>query len=336
MTILITGAAGGIGSTLALQLINKNYKVIGFDNLNNGYLSNLEENGKKFCELIVGDIRDNELLVKSIEKYNVENIIHLAAISSLPACESNPNECFQVNVAGAASVLDAAKKCMIKRVIVASTSAIYENNNVSDAPFKETIQVNPRLFYPLSKKLMEDIVLSYNSNYNMDVVTLRFFNVFGPRQDIHRITPPLINYIVKQHKNKEKITFYSNGDQVRDYIHANDVTKCIEQCLKKENISNEIFNVCTETLTSVKNIIQYAEKAFNTKLNYTYEQPKNYWNTYQQLFHGYPLNRSVIEKEVNKFALGSLEKCKNILEWIPNCNIEELMIQSMRENYERY
>ena len=139
---------------------------------------------------------------------------------------------------------------------------LFRSNTEEESPFFEDLQVKPSLFYPLSKKLMEDVVRSYIKNYDMDIVTLRFFNVFGPRQDIHRPSPPLLNYIVKQIAKQEPCTFYSTGNQKRDYVHVDDVVKLIELCIDKPKARGQIYNVCTGTLTSVKDVVQSAVVAF--------------------------------------------------------------------------
>lgn len=333
MNILVTGGAGGIGSTLCMLLTRNGHTVYAFDNLNNGYFENLIEDEKQVCNFIYGDIRNTETLTKILFDKDIEVVVHLAALTSLPVCESDPTECISVNVSGTVSVLQAAKMKGV-RVVCASTSAIYENNNRFDAPFSEFLKVNPKLFYPLSKKLMEDVIDSYIVNYDMDIVTLRFFNVFGPRQDVHRKSPPLINYIVRQIKNKEKLTFYSNGEQQRDYVHVNDVVSMIELCIKSPKASKRIFNLCSETLTSVKDIIGYAEKAFG-KFEYEFLDSDKYWNGYDIIFDGAkPLQDKVVVHEVNKYSLGSIQKAYNYLGWKPNQNIEELMIETMKRNME--
>ena len=333
MNIFITGAAGGIGSTLALLLTENGHKVLAYDNLHNGYEENLFENGQSFCGFIKGDIRDTHFMEMLFDYHEIDVIIHLAAITSLPECESDPKECFDVNVGGTASVLNAARKKGI-HVIVASTSAIYECNNKEDAPFKEELPVNPRLFYPLSKKLMEEVIQSYIKNYDMNITTLRFFNVFGPRQDIHRQSPPLLNYIVREIKQNRTPTFYSANGKPRDYIHVNDVVTLIEKCLNRTD--RQIFNVCSGTLTSVKDIVGYAEKAFG-KFDYIFKEPKMFWSEYPELYKGTnTIQDFVVENEVNKFSLGSTDKTRTLLDWNPNTDIESLMIDTMRINYERY
>jgi UDP-glucose 4-epimerase len=331
MNILITGGAGGIGSTLALLLTRNGHTVVALDNFNNGYMENMYENGEQICDIVALDIRETKKLTELLHDNKTNVIVHLAALTSLPVCESDPAECLSVNVAGTASVLTAARLAGIQRVVVASTSAIYENNTRNDAPFEENLAVYPKLFYPLSKKLMEDVIQSYIDNYGMDIVTLRFFNVFGPRQDIHRKSPPLINYIAREVLNNRKLTFYSNGYQVRDYVHVSDVVSLVEKCMTMPEAKNQTFNLCSGTLTSVRDIIEYAKSAFNKNLDYEFLEPKNFWSGYDILYEGsYPLKDEVLEREVNKFSLGSCRKTSKILGWTPNKDIPSLMIDTFR------
>jgi UDP-glucose 4-epimerase len=158
--------------------------------------------------------------------------------------------------------------------------------------------------------------------------------VFGPRQDIHRKSPPLINYIVRQIKNKEKLTFFSNGEQLRDYVHVDDVVTMIESCINTPEAYKHTFNLCSGTLTSVKDIIGYAEKAFG-KFEYEFVQADKYWSGYDKIYSGAkPILDKVVVNEVNKFSLGSTVSAKTYLKWEPNKNIEQLMIDTMKQNME--
>jgi nucleoside-diphosphate-sugar epimerase len=333
MRILVTGAAGGIGSTLCLQLKNSGHYVVGLDNLNNGYQENLVDRGDPVCHIFLQeDIRNTQSLIETLSLHNIDIIIHLAAITALPVCESDPIEAISVNVGGTASIMAAARERSCK-VIFASTSAIYENNTKEQTPFREDLPTNPMLVYPLTKKMAEDVVHSYINNYGMDAVILRFFNVFGPRQDIHRKMPPLINYIVRSIKNGEELKFYSDGYQERDYVHVDDVTQIIEKCLN--NGAGETFNVCTGTLTSVRDIVGVADTVFDGPLQYTFNPPDKYWDGYSNLHTGlHPLNPNAIVREVNKFALGSCEKAEQVLGWIPRKDILTLVAETLKENYE--
>jgi len=328
MNILITGGAGGIGSTLCIELAKNGHTVVALDDFSHGYMENLFDNDKQVCDAVALDIRETIKLTELLQFNKTDVIVHLAALTSLPECESNPAECLSVNVAGTASVLKAAKDAGVKRTIVASTSAIYEGNTEEEAPFLENLQVKPTLFYPLSKKLMEDVVQSYITNYDMDIVTLRFFNVFGPRQDVHRPSPPLLNYIVKQVANGEPCTFYSNGEQKRDYVHVDDVVKLIELCVNKSEAKGQIYNVCTGTLTSVKDVVQSAVIAFGD-LKYEFMPSTEYWSSYKL-----SISKDAVEREVNKFSLGSYVKALWELGWMPNITISKLMTETMKKNYE--
>ena len=152
MKILITGAAGGIGSTLGYELYKCGYELILVDNFRNGYPENLIINNTEFGKFYNVDIRDTSKISDVIRTENVESVIHLAAITSLPDCETNKQECISVNVEGTTSVLEACRLNNVSKVIFSSTSAVYENNSKTDSPFKESLKVNPLLFYALSKK----------------------------------------------------------------------------------------------------------------------------------------------------------------------------------------
>jgi nucleoside-diphosphate-sugar epimerase len=329
MKILITGAAGGIGSTLGYELYKLGHKLILVDNLRNGDKENLIINGESFGDFHEIDI-NSEDLHNLIKNEIPDIIIHLAAITSLPDCEVNYRECIRVNVEGTASVLGAASKYGVRRVIFGSTSAVYENTYLRSTGFKESDDINPRLFYSLSKKMSEEICLTYRENYGLDVLILRFFNVFGPRQDIHRKSPPIINYIVREMMSGNPPILHSNGEQSRDYIYINDVVNFIEKCLTIE--TNEfIFNLSTQTLTSVKDILESVKKSNSDfqSINEIYRESNKLWDSYPDLFSGkYPLKKEIIEKETNKKSLGDNSLSKKHLEFSPSDDIMNLIIST--------
>lgn len=330
MNILITGIAGGIGSTLGYQLYKNGYTIAGIDNFNNGYPENLKINGEEFCNFCEGDIRDTEKLKKILSAHEIDVVVHLAAITALPECESNPTECIDVNVAGTASVLDAARFSGIKRVIFASTSAIYENNTAQEAPFIESLDTSPRLFYSMSKKLAEEVCQSYEQNYNMNISVLRFFNVFGPRQDIHRASPPLINYVVRELRNNTAPVLHSTGLQQRDYVYVDDVTQLIELCITNDD-ANGVFNVCTGKLLSVKQIVEYIQEELNTNIEPVYKNGSHFWDRYPSLFQGsFPLDKNIVSKEVDKFSLGDNHLAKHVLGWSPDTDLKKLIKHTAR------
>jgi len=327
MKILITGAAGGIGSSVAYYLNSKGHDLILLDNFRNGYKENLIINGSFFGKFYELDICDKQLTDKIKEK-DIDYIIHLAAVTSLPDCELNAQEAFEINVNGTLNIINFAKTINCKHIIFASTGAVYENNK--ELIYSEELSTTPRLVYSLSKKMAEEICLSYNENYNMNICILRFFNVFGPRQDIYRKNPPLLNYIVKQIKNNQIINFHGDGNQKRDYIHIDDVINLIDICLYKQPRS--IYNVCSGELLSVNDIFSYIAEELNYNKKPNYRPANMLWDTYPDLFKGnFCLDKKIVEKETNKYSKGSFKKCYLELGWSPNLNLKQLIKKTTKE-----
>ena len=177
MKILITGAAGQIGSGLAKRLCDRHELTL-VDNLRNGYAEHLKDDANEFIAPFHDiDVATSELFSHCGTKYDsYDAIIHLAAISSLPDCETNPLETLHCNVAATANVLDFARKMNVPHVVFASTSAIYENNDVD--VFTEDLEVNPRLYYSLSKKMCEELIHSYREHYGSKVTIPKFSSRF--------------------------------------------------------------------------------------------------------------------------------------------------------------
>ena len=320
MRILLTGAAGGIGSTLGYYLHKKKHELTLVDNLRNGYGENLLIDGNPFGDFYNQDICDPQLTDKLLDRYDC--IIHLAAITALPDCESNVNDTIRINVAGTTNIMECARKWNVPHIIFASTSAIYENNK--EKLFTENLSVNPHLWYSLSKKMAEEVCESYRVNYGMSITTLRFFNVFGPRQDIHRKNPPLLNYLVREIRQGKQPILHSTGEQARDYIQVDDVVKLIDLCLEKK--PNDTFNVCTGSLLSVNQIVKYVCETFDSSIKPIYREASKLWDTYPGLFSGYyPLDKEIVVKETNKYSKGSYQKANKLLGWEPNIDLETLV-----------
>jgi len=328
MNILITGAAGGIGSTLAYSLYKKGYNLTLIDNLRNGYKDNLIINGETFGNFFQKDIRDIDTLDSNIK---FDAVIHLAAITSLPDCESNIEETISINVQGTASVLEFCRKRNIPYVFFSSTSAVYEQNK--DKTLTEGLDVTPKLWYSLSKKMGEDLCESYRQNYNINITTARFFNVFGPRQDIYRKNPPLLNYLVTELKNNRTPILHSDGNQRRDYIHIDDVISFVELCLEKK--PNCILNVCSGQTLNVNEIVKFVKEAINSNIEPVFRDASMLWDTYPSLFDGaYPLLKKVVINETNKSSLGS-NKLALELGWKPNIDLPNLIKKTALKIYNK-
>jgi UDP-glucose 4-epimerase len=320
MKILVTGAAGQIGCGISRLLIEKGHEIVLVDNLRNGYVDNLKKDGKFIAPFHYIDISKPFAL-----DYKFDAIIHLAAITSLPDCETHPMQTLQINVSGVANILEFAKINEVPHVIFTSTSAVYEN--CEEEVFTENLELTPKLYYSLSKKMAEELVESYRVNYGMNITTLRLFNVFGPDGDYRREHPPLLNYLVREFRAGVSPLLSSDGTQTRDFIWVGDVISMIEMCLEEN--ANDTFNVCTGLNFSVNQIAQWVAEALDcTHIPLTYRPAQELWGSYPHLFAGkYPLNKNVVKHESTRPSVGSFEKAMELLGWRPHLNIEHLIKQ---------
>ena len=317
--ILITGGAGFIGSKLAYDLHKKGYEVVIIDDLSGGYEDNLVEDGETFCRFINADIR-SDAISKHFE--NAACVFHLAAISALPVCQSNPEHAMSVNVAGTANILEIARRNDVGRVVFASTSAVYEEN--SSFPCRETDAISPHLMYSVSKQAAEQVCRGFAKTYGMDIVTTRYYNVYGPHQDMKRKSPPFVGYVIKELLHKRRPVLHSNGEQKRDYVYIDDVNELNYLCMHEKNASGKTFNVASGRAHSVNDIYNVIESILNTGIKPIFREPAVFWDKYPELYAGkYAIKSECLAKEVNKFTLGSSDAAKDVLGWEAKMQIEE-------------
>ena len=317
--IIITGAAGFIGSQLAYDLHQQGNQVVLMDDMSFGYEDNLIINGETFGEFHQVDIRK-----PATEKLyeGVDTVFHFAGISALPVNQENPYYSIDVNVAGTANVLEMARRNNVRRVVFASTSAIYENNEIF--PNKEDDAVSPYLIYSNSKLQAELLCKSYYKTYGLEIVIIRYFNVYGPHQDFKRVSPPFTSYVIRELLNNRQPVLHSSGDQKRDYVYVDDINNLNKICMDHPNAPGEIFNAASEKNYSVKEIYSMLAKSLNSNIQPIYREAGKFWDKYPKLFEGhYPLPLNILEKEVNKYTLGSAEKARKILGWEAKMNIEK-------------
>lgn len=331
MRILITGGAGFIGSQLGLYLVEKGHQIIPLDNLKFGYLHNFSGNKDLLANFVQMDIRNSALI--DIMK-DIDIVFHIAALISLPSCNDDPAEAYSVNTAGTANVLEMARRAGVKKVIFASTSALYENETV--LPFKESVNPFPTLIYAQTKKAAEEICKSYIKMYGMDVTILRFFNVYGPHMD-YRPPSYLISYIIGSLLRKEKPVLHSSGKQARDFVYVSDAVKMCEIVMTHLKARGEIFNVGSGKTVTIQGIFDLIAKNLEKKkIKPIYRDPKLIWEKFpRQLEGAFPLNPVFLEKEVNKFTLADIQKAKKMLKWEAKVSIEEGIINTVSYIKER-
>lgn len=302
MNILITGGAGFIGSELGKFLLQNGHNVKILDNLEYGYRDNFEDNETLKSNFILADVREPEF-----EKYltDIDIVYHFAGISALPECESHPAKAFDVNTTGTANVLNAVRHSNVKRVIFASTSAVYENN-APDEIHKETDVVHPNLVYATTKYCSEQICKSFAQNYGMDIIICRFFNVFGPHQDFKRKYPPFTSFLIREALLNHKPTIYNTEDCKRDYIYVYDLMQYLYRmgCSDKK-YSADIFNLATGNAYSALEIADVIYDILGKELSYDKGEPLKFWDKYDELFNAkYNLNKKRVQQEVFKHCLG--------------------------------
>lgn len=310
--VLITGGAGFIGSQLGAALAANGDEVVLVDNMSFGYLDNLVINGKTFGRFECLDIRDIRL-AKLMG--GVDLIYHLAGLSALPVCQCDPAEAYSVNVGGTAQVLECARRAGVRRMVFSSTSAVYENS--AEKLLREDLPVTPDLVYAMTKLAAETLCASFARNYGMDVVICRFFNVYGPHQDIHRTSPPFTSYIARELVFDRRPRLFNRTDALRDYVHVNDVLALLRRVGDAPGrFPGEIVNVCGGRGFSVAQIYEELQRIAQKRIEPSWGEPKMFWDAYPQLFEGgCPLNRERIEKEVWKHAVGDPQKTSDLFGW---------------------
>ena len=317
MKVVITGAAGGIGSVLSDLLRLNGINLVLIDDLTSGSISNfsLMENRDA---LVKFDLKDEKETLRLISECT--HIIHLAATSSLAECQLNPLTAIQNNVGITSSIIRCATLLGAK-IIFASTGAIYEKN--VNFPFKESDPVNPLLTYPQSKHFSEQMLKSARITNSLEYVALRFFNVFGPRQNFHRTNPPLINYLVREIVMNRIPTLYAPLNQVRDYVYVGDIAELILGLLRKNvSLPNETLNVCSGIGTSISDIVSSLEIAFGKQIEFHKGNPEDLWEKNTDLFAGkLPLQKSEVKNETLKTSIGDPSFCATTLGWTAQTNI---------------
>ncbi|MFA9210885.1 MAG: NAD-dependent epimerase/dehydratase family protein, partial [Moraxellaceae bacterium] len=235
MRILVTGGAGFIGSNLSKRLVNDGHQVVILDNLLRG--NKLDKSTFDAIQFINGDVRDFETVNNAAKGCDV--IFHFAAVLGVDIVADNPVETMDVEVIGTRNIVNAALINNVQQVLYASTSGIYGHTSFENL-LTEEILVDPKTSYAMAKRYNEIYLASHYEEKKINVISLRFFNVYGHNQDNRMVVPRFF----EQAKNNEPITIFGTGKQTRDFTYIDDT---VEACVRLMNIKGcHIVNIANE------------------------------------------------------------------------------------------
>lgn len=266
MKVLVTGGAGFIGSNLVRQLVEDSNDVTVIDNLLSGYRSNLEP--FPLIRFLEGDIRDNALVDKAIT--SMEVVFHLAASVGNKRSIDYPLIDADINVMGTLKVLEAARRAGVRKIVASSSAGIF--GELKTLPIKEDHPVEPDTPYGSTKLCMEKECLAYAKLYDIEVVCLRYFNVYGPNQRFDAYGNVIPIFAFKMLRG-EQLTIFGDGEQTRDFINVKDVVQANIKAAMTKGVSGA-FNTGSGGRITINRLVELLRVASGIEPQVTYEPPR--------------------------------------------------------------
>ncbi|MDB2245713.1 SDR family oxidoreductase [Halorubrum ezzemoulense] len=269
-TALVTGVAGFIGSNLADALLSRGYDVRGVDNFATGREQNLEtlRDATRFSFQEV-DIRDAEAMTDTTE--GVDYVFHQAAVPSVPRSVDDPVTTTDANCTGTATVIDAARNADVDTVVVASSSSVY--GTTEQLPKVESMAEQPESPYALSKYYTEKLALQASDLYDIDTAALRYFNIFGPRQDPNGDYAAVIPKFISLLLDGEQPVIYGDGEQSRDFTFIDNAVQA-NILAAESDVSGEAFNVGCGGRVTVNELVETLNDLLGRDINPIYDDPR--------------------------------------------------------------
>ena len=248
--VLVTGGAGFIGSNLVDLLLAQGHSVRILDNLSTGKQANLPSDPR--VEFIKGDVADVQLVRRAVQ--GCQAVVHLAAVASVQASVEDPVGTHQSNLVGTLNICEAMREAGIRRVVFASSAAVYGNNGDGEAIDEETPKA-PLTPYAADKLASEHYLDFYRRQHGLEPVVFRFFNIYGPRQDPSSPYSGVISIFTERALKRQPITVFGDGEQTRDFLYVGDLVELLGQALKQEEIDVGAINVGLNRATSLNQLL---------------------------------------------------------------------------------
>ncbi len=266
---LVTGGAGFIGSHISEELVKRDHEVRILDNFLTGKKENIVSLLDKI-EFIEGDIKDFETCQHALE--GVDFVLHQAALPSVPRSIKDPLTTNENNIRGTLNVLLASREAKVKKVVIASSSSVYGDD--THLPKIESRQGNPLSPYALSKLVGEHYCRIFSQIYGLPTVFLRYFNIFGPRQDpFSQYAAVIPNFITKMLKGEKPIIF-GDGEQSRDFTFVSNVVEANILASKAQDVSGEAFNIACGERTTVNSLVNTINEVLNKNIDPVHDEPR--------------------------------------------------------------
>ncbi len=304
-SVLVTGGAGFIGSNISEALLLRGYRVVVLDDLSTGKMENvLEIQESDNMKFIHGSILDGGLLRSIIKSENISLISHQAAVPSVSKSVKDPIKTIDVNITGTTNLFHIAAEYGCKRIVFASSSSVY--GDTPELPKRETMPLNPKSPYAVSKASKEMLASVFSSLYGLQIVGLRYFNVYGRRQNPASDYAAVIPRFITKALQNEPLPIEGDGQQTRDFSYIDDVVSANINALTLEQVSGRIFNIAYGQRISVLDLAKLIQKetASNSEIIY---RPKRSGDVRDSLADvdlarkhlaydpQYPINRGLVE-----------------------------------------
>lgn len=288
MKALVTGGAGFIGSHIVDRLLHDGHEVVVLDDFSTGHRSNLPDNPS--LEVVEGDISDSSIVNQCME--NIDWVFHKAAVASVPKTINDPVGSSAVNYQGTLHLLEAARKNHVKRFVFASSAALYGDEPT--LPKVETMCPVTLSPYAVDKLASEFACGMYTKLFDLETVCLRYFNVYGPKQDPSSPYSGVISIFTDKLKRKEVPTIFGDGEQTRDFVFVSDVVEANMQAVTTEKGTGQCYNIATGNKVTLNELLSILSEIYDVDFNVNYDEAR---------------------KGDIKESYAVVEKAKSVLQW---------------------